>query len=188
MNYTTLIGFLSVATAALLTFVATAMATTVTGPSGEATPVIHLVNENGHLKITSNFVAECDLTAEGAIASHGSGKAASTNLTHLSWPGCTNWHMTTGWSGILSIDYVSPGIGTLTSTGMTVTTTRFPVICSYATNNTYIGQITDSSITGGGATIHVKADLPVHNSSPLCGTTNRMEGTLVSTSELFIDP
>ena len=193
MKYVKMLGLLAVAAAALMAFAGTASATTVTDESGNGTPTIHAVNENGHVKLANSIAKiECPSTVEGAVTSHGTGVTTVGSITALTFSPCTNsWHVTvvSGATGSLEIHYVSPGVGTLTSSGTTVDTTRLGVTCTYLTNNTDIGTVTDSSITGGGATLHIEANIPLHSeSSGLCGSGSaKWEGNYVTTSKLFID-
>jgi hypothetical protein len=191
MKYVKMLGLLAVAAAALMAFAGTASATTVTGPNGETTPTIHAVHEGSHV-ILNNPIAkiECNSTVEGTVASHGAGLTVFGPIGTLNFTNCTNsWHVTVVTSGSLELHYSSPGVGTLTSSGATVTTTRFGIVCNYATGNTHIGAITDSSITGGGATLHINAQIPIHSgSSAFCGSgASGWSGSYVTTQKLFID-
>jgi|SRR5690349_12608585 len=191
MKYVKMLGLLAVAAAALMAFAGTASATTVTGPLGEPTPTIHAENENGHVKLANPIAnIECASTVEGTVTSHGTGVTASGPIGILTFTGCTNgWHVTVVAPGSLEVHYVSPGIGTLTSSGATVSTTRLGVICNYATANTDVGTVTDSTRVAT-ATLHIIATIPIHaGSSALCGTgAAKWEGAYVSTTKLTLDP
>jgi hypothetical protein len=72
-------------------------------------------------------------------------------------------------------------IGTVTSTGMTIEATRFGVTCRYRTENTHIGALTGSIVTGSTATIDLIAAIPFHSGHFLCG-----EGPTTTTGSLSI--
>lgn len=192
MRFMKIPALLALAAVALLALAGSASATTLTGPSeGEATPKIHLVNENGHLKLANPLATiECNLTGEFFAQSHGGGVTASYGLTELKWTNCTNsWHVTTIFTGAFEFHYLAAGLGTVTWSGMTITATRLGIVCNYRTESTDIGTFTDSSKTGGPATVDVESLLIIHNSSGLCGTgAARWEGNLVSTGQVFLDP
>lgn len=192
MRFIKVPALLAVAAAALLALAGSASATTLTGSTeGETTPKIHLVNENGHLKLANPIAnIECGLTGEFFAESHGSGVTASYGLTELQWTNCTNsWHVTTAITGAFEFHYLSPGLGTVTWTGMTVTATRLGIVCNYRTEGTDIGTFTDSSKTGGPATVDVEGFLIIHKSSGLCGVgAARWEGNLVTTNLVYLDP
>lgn len=193
MKYLQTLGILSAACAALMAFAGGAWATTLTGPSGETTPTIHAVNENGHVSL-QNAIAriECSSTIEGTVTSHGTGATASGPASAFGFSSCTNgWHKTTVTGGLFELHYLSPGVGTLTSSGATIASTRLGVTCNFETNNTDVGKITDSSVTNGVATVHIELSLPIEaeSSSGLCGSGNvKVEGSYISTQKLFIDP
>jgi hypothetical protein len=191
MKYVKMLGLLAVAAAAMMAFAASASATSVTTTTGgaAATPELHAVPEGGHVKL-QNAIAniECGSEVKGAVEEHGSGKAASGNITTLNWPGCTNsWHVTTSTAGSLSVNWTSGHNGTVTSNGALVKTTRFLVPCNYETKNTTIGTATGGSPA---ATLHIEASIPIaEGSSELCGSGNaKWEGNYVTTSALFIAP
>src|SRR6188472_225265 len=124
-------------------------------------------------------VIECSSTIEGTVTSHGAGTTARGPASSFGFSECTNsWHKTTVAGGSFELHYLSPGIGTLTSTGATITSTRFGVTCNFATNGTDVGVVTDSSLTKGPATVHIVMSLPIHSgSSFLCGSGNfKVEG------------
>ncbi len=179
----------TVTTAVLwLPFATSASATVVTTTTGgaAATPTIHAVNENGHVKLANSIAnIECTATVEGKVESHGSGVTAAGNLTTLTWPTCTNgWHVTTEKAGSLEVHWTSGHNGTLTSNGAVVKTTRFLVPCNYETKNTSIGTVTG----GATATLHIEASIPIAaGSSELCGKGNaKWEGFFSTTSALYV--
>ncbi len=196
MRYVKIFGLLAVAAAALMAFAGSASATTLTSPLGTTyTGEIHADNENGHVKLENPIAKiECASTVSGHIERHGTGVTVGGKITTLDFTGCTNsWHVTSIANGELELHYVSAGVGTLTSTGAKVDTTRLGVTCVYQTNETHIGTATDSSITKGTATLHVSAEIPINSteSSGLCGSGKaKWEGayTVTTPMELWIDP
>lgn len=191
MRFMKIPALLALAAVALLALAGSASATTLTSSEGETTPKIHFVNENGHLNLANPIATiSCGLTAEMFAESHGGGVTALYGLTELKWTNCTNsWHVTTVFTGGFEFHYLSPGLGTLTWTGMTVTATRLGVVCNYRTEGTDIGTFTDSSKTGGNATVDIEALLIIHKSSGLCGVgAAKWEGNLETTNRVYLDP
>jgi hypothetical protein len=177
MKYVKMLGLLALAAAALMALASPASATRTTFPQGELyTDVIHAHSE-GHV-VLHNPIAkiECTGTVSGKIESDGPGAAitAKGNVTP-SFSNCTNsWHVTTVAGGTLELHFIAHGVSTLTSNGATVESTRFGITCRYATANTHIGTLTDSSTVEGTATktatIHINGAIPFHSGSPLCGS------------------
>jgi hypothetical protein len=175
----------------VLALAASASATTVTGPSGETTPTIHMVNENGHLSIhNSIWNIECSSTIEGTVSSHGTGVTAKGNISTLLFNNCTNeWVFDVVANGSFEIHYKEAGsghgVGTVTWTGTKITTTRAGLSCVYETNTTPIGTLTG----GTPATLSIEANLPRVGGSFLCGgSTVAWTGSYVTTKTLAIDP
>jgi hypothetical protein len=190
MKYIKSLGLFVVAAAAMMAFAASASATTVTGPSGETTPTIHAVNENGHVNIHNSIVdIQCSSTFEGTVSSHGAGVTASGNISTLQFNNCTNeWVVDVTTNGSFEVHATSTtghGTGSFTSSGMTITATRAGISCSYMTNSgTSIGTLTG----GTPATLRVEATIHRHAGSFLCGgTTTFWTGSYVTTSTLKID-
>ena len=196
MKYVKMLGLLAVAAAALMAFAGSASATTITSPTGVTyTGEIHAENENGHVKLENPIAKiECASTLVGHIERHGSGVTAGGKITTLDFTGCTNsWHVTTTLAGELEVHYVSSGVGTVTSKGAKVDTTRLGVTCVYETSDTHVGTLTDSHITKSTPTIHVSTEIPINasESSGLCGSGKaKWAGayTVTTPMELFIDP
>jgi hypothetical protein len=185
MKYVKVLGLLAVAAAALMAFAGSASATSITSPTDTYyTGNIHAVNENTHVILHSDLAGtiECKSTVEGKIETHGKGVTAAGKISTLHFSECTNsWHVTVVAPGELQIHWKANHEGTLTSTGATVSTTRFGVTCNYVTNETDIGTLTDSHTAGdtppanetkdGTATLHIEAKIPIHSgSSGLCGS------------------
>jgi hypothetical protein len=195
MKHVKILGLLVVAAAALMAFAGTASATTLTSPTGVPyTGAIKSVHEGTHV-VLDNPVAkiECNSTVEGSkVESHGAGVTAKGPINSLAFTNCTNsWHVTVVSAGSLEVHGNAGNTGTLTSSGATVTSTRFGIECRYATNNTDIGTITGSSHTKGGhATLHITAAIPFHGGSSFCGsgaTTWTGSYTVTTPSTLYID-
>jgi hypothetical protein len=181
MKHLKILGLLAIAAAALMAFAASASATTITSPTGTPyTGEIEATSEGTVLLHNPIANIECHSTVHGKELTHGSGSTAIGEITTLDWGTeasttsgiChDNWHVTNVTTGNLEIHYKEAGVGTLTSTGATVTTTRFGVTCNYRTNATHIGTFTDSHKTGKTATLHVEANIPIHSgSSFFCGS------------------
>ncbi|HEU4737979.1 MAG TPA: hypothetical protein VFS54_02725 [Solirubrobacterales bacterium] len=192
-------GLLAVAAAALMAFAGTASATTVTGPGGNTTPFLHAESEEDkevkpgtkHV-LLHNAIAkiECNSTASGTVEEHGPGIKAAGEIKTLIFgtkatEGCTNgWvvHVTT--PGKLQVESLGGNKGTLYSTGATVVATRLGLECRYKTETTDIGTVTG----GATATLKIKAAIPFHGGSGLCGgpAPANWTGSYVTTEELNI--
>jgi hypothetical protein len=179
---------LAVAAAAMMAFAGTASADYLTTSTGGATaePTIHAASEGGHVVLANSFAnIECASTTEGKPNTHGTGEAVSGPISSLTFTGCTNsWHVTVASPGSLSVTWTGGHNGALSSSGASVSTTRFGVTCNYETNNTAIGTVTG----GNPATLHVEANIPIAaGSSALCGSGNaKWSGAYVTTSALYI--
>jgi hypothetical protein len=197
MKFVKILTLLAVAAAAMMAFAGSASATTVTTTTGgaAATPTIHAVNENGHVKLANSIAnIECASTTEGKVEEHGHRTVEEVTrtdvfgkLSSLSFTGCTNsWHVTVTANGSLSVNWSEGHNGKATSSGTKVTTTRFGVVCNYETNNTPIGTVTG----GATATLDIEASIPLaEGSSSFCGSGNaKWEGNYVTTSALYVAP
>jgi hypothetical protein len=180
-------GLLTVAAVAAMALATGASATTVATTTGgaAATPTIHAVNEGAHITLHNSIAnISCTSTVEGTVESHGAGVTAAGNVATLSFVSCTeSWVVTTVKSGSLELHYTSGHNGTLTSSGMTITATRFGISCSYATSNTDIGTLTG----GNPATLDIGASIPRHSGSFLCGGSSAAwTGSYQTTSALYV--
>lgn len=169
MKHLKILGLVAVAAMAMMAFAASASATTVTGPGGETTPAIHAVHEGTHVTLDNPIATiECVSTVAGKVEAHG-GTYAEGEITFLSFIGCTKqWHVTVITSGGFRIEALGGNKGKLFSSGATVETTRFGIICFYATEGnpgTHIGTVTG----GNPATLHIEGSIRFHGGSPLCG-------------------
>lgn len=186
-----ILGLAALISAALMALAGSASATTVTTTTGgaAATPTIHLVNENGHVKFANPIAnIECSSTFEGNVVSHGAGATVKVNITSFLLTGCTNaWHYTTITAGSFEIHWTSGHNGTVTWTGAKFDSTRLGVTCVYQTNNTPIGTLTG----GNPATLKLEASIPIvaAESSGLCGSGNSSwSGSYATTSALYVAP
>jgi hypothetical protein len=173
----------------------TASATTLTGPSGETTPTLHLISEEDTTPGTNhvtfhNAIAntECESTITGAVTTHGANVTTSGHISALSFYNCTGgWVADIANNGTFEVHMTSTaghGVGTVTWSGGTWITTRFGVSCGYRTENTHIGTLTG----GNPATLRLEASIPRHSGSFLCGGSNiAWTGAFATTSTLKID-
>jgi hypothetical protein len=171
-----------------LVLAGSAVATTITSPTGRvATPAIKAESE-GHIVLHNELAKiECASTIEGKVEKHGAGVTASGNISALSFTGCTNdWVVHVNFKGSLEVHWTSGYNGTVTSTGMKITATRYGVSCIYETSATDIGTITG----GTPATLHLVANIPRVGGSFACGgSTAQLTGSykVTSPSALLID-
>lgn len=190
MKYVKMLGLLVVAAVALMAFAGSALATTVTGPGGDTTPTIHAVNEGTHVSLHNSIAnIECKSTAHGEVEHYVSGTPTG-KITALSFTECTGgWVVHVDAPGSLEVHHiVGTTNGTLTSSGATVTATRFGVSCRYATNNTDIGTVTGHKGPNGEATLDIEANIPFHGGSFLCGgATAAWTGSYTTTETLDVE-
>jgi hypothetical protein len=177
-----ILGIAVMAMAALLALGGSALASTVTSPTGTAytgklkgTSIGHGVLHNPIAKI------ECNVVIEGEIGKHGKGVTAEGTATNVTIGPCTNnWHVTTAAMGTVIAHWTGGYNGTIVSDGATVETTRFGVTCRYVTNNTSLGVATG----GNPGSMDLEAFIPFHGGSPLCGSgATRLTGNGTTTPE-----
>lgn len=195
MKLTKVLTSLAVVAAGLMAFAAGASATTITAPAGTAYTGTIKASAEGHA-VLDNPIAkiECASTVEGKVEKHGSGINAAGKISSLTFGSpvgtCTNsWHVTVVSPGEITIQVISPGVGTVFVHGSTVEATRFGITCRYATSGTHIGTLT-GSIFGGSPTFHILGEIPFHSGSGLCGsgaTTWTGSYVITSPSTLTID-
>ena len=173
MKYFKIFGLIAAAVAALMVFVGTASATTVTAPAGSAyTGSIRLLSE-GHVAIDNPIAAiSCNSEIEVSnIESHGAGVTAKGPLSWFSFFNCTNsWEVTVLSAGSLEFHSTGGGNATVTSSGATLVATRLGITCRYATSNTDIGTVTGAATFTSHATLDISAAIPFHSGSGLCGS------------------
>lgn len=132
---------------------------------------------------------ECRSTLRGQITK--AGNAAETvsgpienNLPEEPLFFECNANVVTPAKGILEIhtEEANPNNnGTLTSTGLEITTELNGFHCIYRTSSTDLGKLTGSKVTGGKATVDIKAILPRTGgrSGAFCGTTASLAGSYI---------
>lgn len=186
-----LIAAATMATA--MAFASTASATSATSPAGTTyTGTLAGSSEGNVVWHTSLFKFECNFSMEGKIEVHGVGVTGQGKATNYTYKECnSNITITTLKPGTLEIHSSGKGQGTITSTGTEgkAVLHSFGVECIYSTNNTDLGVVTDSSVTGGKATLDLSATIPRTGGSFLCGSTASLTAAaVVNTPEkIFID-
>ena len=188
-----MLWFTGFALAAAMAFASTAFATTATSPVGTLYTGTLKGASEGHMTMhaPNGISVSCNAALEGTIESHGTSVTGIGKGSKWEYIECTNGdkaHSRT--FGTMEVHTISKGVGTITSSGTTAEVTdNTGVTCSYLTTNTDLGIVTDSSLTGGKATIHINAKIPRHAGSVLCGSTGTLTGTAVvnSPEKIFID-
>lgn len=193
MNYLKMLWITALAMAATMAFASPALATFATSPAGTVyTGTLAGSSEGKVIWHTSFFKFECNGTMEGKIEAHGAavtGKGEATNFTYTE---CNN-NITifTVKKGSLEIHTSGKGLGTITSNGTIGKAIfhSFGVECIYETKNTDLGVVTDSSLTGGKATLDISATIPRTGGSAFCGASATLTAAAVvnTPSTLFID-
>lgn len=193
MNNLKMLWVAAMAMAATMAFASPALATSATSPAGTVyTGTLAGTSEGKVIWHTAFLKAECNGTMEGKIEVHGAGVTGKGQATNYTYTECnSNITIETLVKGTLEIHATGKGIGTITSSG-----TRgrgvfhsFGIECIYETNNTDLGVVTDSSITGGKATLDLSATIPRVGGSAFCGTTATLTAAAVvnTPATLFID-
>jgi hypothetical protein len=183
----------AVAVVAAMALASPALATTPTSPAGTVYTGVLSGTSEGHVIWHTSFIrTECNGFMEGKIEVHGAGVTGKGQMTKWSYSNCTgNVTIFSLKTGTVEIHATGKGIGTITSSGTEGKAIfhAFGVECIYSTNNTDLGVVTDSSVTGGKATIDMSATIPRTGGSAFCGATATLTGTaLVNTpSTIFID-
>jgi hypothetical protein len=191
MRYMKFLRSLAVAIAATVALGGSASAdylsTTTDGVA--ATPVIHALNENGHLALHNpEMQLECASTFDGTVQTHGVGQIISVQLSSMSFTGCTGgWTIAVNSPGWLSAIHTTEHSGKVTSSGLTATATLnlvfFHITCRYATSSTNLGTLTG----GTPATLDIEGKLPFHSGSAACGEEpSQWTGDYVLTGALYI--
>jgi hypothetical protein len=205
-----MLGLLAIAGAALMAFVGTASATTLTSPTGTSYTGIVTAESHGTTSLHGAFVTvSCAKShVEGKIEKHGVGVTVSGKISTLSFTEC-NFPVTVVKPGSLEVHAINttpsgsnPTIhtcttayctGTLTSTGAEIKIHTSIGECIFTTSNTDIGEITPTNDTGGHATFdigtHGTGVIPRTGGSFFCGSTGQWTGsyTVTTPSTLWID-
>ena len=203
MKYMGMLGLAAATAMALVAFGAgTASATTLTSPTGtvykgevvaSAETTVTLKEEafgtktctTSVIKFTPNAQSEAT-TVTGAVSTltFGTPRVVGGNEeeSHCENGAATINVLKTGSLEIHSI--AGTENGTLTSSGMEVTTLKFGIHCIYTTNNTHLGTITG----GKTATIDINAKMNKGPTSPFCAEHSTWEGSywVTTPDELFI--
>jgi hypothetical protein len=162
-----------------------------TSPAGTTYAGNLHASSEGHVVIHNAITnIECNSTLEGEVKPSDYGEPISFPLSSLTFTGCTNgWVADVTAKGSLEVHAIAgTNNGTVTSTGMTVTFTRFGLECRYQTTATDIGTLTGSKATGGTATIDLSAALPRHGGSFLCGgSTAQLTGSYKVPTPDYLD-
>jgi hypothetical protein len=187
MKYVKILGLLAVAATALMAFAASAGATTITTGGTVAASTIESTNESNLTLSGGGLTVTCEHSeVKGSIASQGTGKTATGNISTLTFTKC-NQHVTVVSNGSLEAHWTSGSNGTLTSSGATVTvefTTIFGAVhCLFNTNNTNIGTLTGAANhSTGKATLDISATIPTEaggRGGGLCPSTSTWSGSYV---------
>jgi hypothetical protein len=189
MRYAKNLGLAVLALAALMTITSTASASSVTSPKGTTyTSTIKAANE-GNVTLTSAFggfgaITCTNSTFEGKVEQHGASVTTIWTIYFLSLTGCSGGEFTSPVATPGSIEVHAPGTATTRALIVIIHKTLFGT-CTFsdAAGGTNLGTITDTSVTGGNATLDAKATL-----SSSCGN-GTFEGTykITTPSALYID-
>lgn len=179
-----------VLTAAMI-FASTALATVVTSPKGTLYTSTLKGTSEGTVTFHGPVDITCEAALEGIINSHGTSVTAEGQPTNWEYIKCGTNIIHSNELGSIAIHSVGKGEGTITSSGTrgTATITSLGLTCVYTTSSTDLGVVTDSSITGGTATIHLEGSIPRTGGSIFCGSSAEMTGsaTVTTPDAIFID-
>lgn len=192
-----MLGLASVAVAALMVFVTSASATTLTSPTGTVYTGTITIEEEGAIELHGSFTTvKCKQShLEFHVSRHGVGVTVAGNLTTHSFAEC-NFPVTVLKAGSMEIHAVNCNAnnectGTLTSTGTELTVGTSIANCIFTTSNTHLGTITPTNDTGGHATLDTDSTaIPRTGHSIFCGSSGTMTGshTISTPSTLWINP
>ncbi|HEX5989948.1 MAG TPA: hypothetical protein VFY75_07040 [Solirubrobacterales bacterium] len=192
MKYAKIFLLLAIAAVVPAALAATATATTITSPTGTSyTGSIHAESE-GPVTFHSELIAiSCEKSTLASFEeTHSNTGTAHGPVTTLDFSECTDT-VTVLAGGKLEMHRVASG-GTLTSTGLKLTTHGiFGIPCEFTTNNTDIGNLTDSHHSGRTeATLDIDSSLvPRTGDSAFCGGFGEWTGsyTVTTPTMLYID-
>lgn len=193
MKHLKMLWIAAIAMVAAMAFASPASATFATSPAGTIYTGPLAGTSEGHVIWHTSFAKfECNFSMEGLIEVHGSAVTGQGQATSYTYTECSsNLTIFTVKKGTLELHTSGKGLGTITSTGTEGRAIfhAFGVECIYTTNNTDLGVVTDSSITGGKATLDISATIPRTGGSPFCGTTATLTAAAVvnTPSPIYID-
>lgn len=196
MKISKVLGLLAVTAAALMAFVATASATTLTSPLGTVytgTIKAHSSHTELHGPFTSVTCSTSEV--EGKVEKHGNTTTAGGKISKLTFTGC-NFPVKVLKSGSLEIHpkvHEAAGVlvtGTVTSSGAEITIETSIASCIFTTSGTDVGTFTGSNDTGGAAKLDIEsAAIPRTGHSIFCGSSGQWTGsyTVTSPNPLYLD-
>lgn len=189
MKYLKMLWVAAITMVAAMIFASTALATEATSPKG--TLYTGALTGSGTAVFHGVVTVSCEAELEGVINSHGPSVTGKGKPVKWEYINCTGAIVHSVELGSIEIHSVGGGKGTITSSGTTALATipSLGINCSFKTNNTELGTVTDSSITGGNAVIHLAGAIPRHAGSIFCGSSAEMTGsaTVKTPAEIFID-
>ena len=201
MNRVKMFGLFALTATALMSFAASASATTVTSPKGTTYTGAIVASSEGHAIFHDasglGITIECNQSLEWKVEKHGAGVTVAGPVASMTWTNCTNnWSYTTLKAGSLELHNVSGSEnGTLTSAGAEWTSKQSTsgLHCIYSTGAaTDFGTLTGSTVTGGNATLDIAATINRTGGSSgiLCGSKLTWTGSFRFTTPatLYVDP
>lgn len=161
------LGALFMSALGLVASVPAASAETSVTYGGGGSAQLHLTNTGGHVVIDNPIATiNCNSEIKSNSVSSGTDVTGGITLEWFSFYNCTNsWHVTEVSDGSLAVHGIGSGDGTVTSNGATIVATRLGITCRYKTESADLGTIT----AGEHAILDLKAALPFHSGSGLCG-------------------
>jgi hypothetical protein len=192
MNRLKMLGLGIAAATFLLAFAGTAAATSLTSPAGTIYTGTIKAESEGPTSLHGTFATvTCGKSVvEGKVEQHGSAITAEGKVSSLTFSEC-NYPVTVKKSGTLVVHSLENGLGTLTSTGAEIVIHTSVGECVFTTSGTPIGTLTDSSITGGNATLDIgSVSIPRTGGTMPCGIRGNWTGSyrVSSPSALYLDP
>lgn len=185
-------GLAAAALTASLALASTASATQITSPSGTVY-TSEIAAQAGATEFNTPATGDkisCEKSAlAGKIEQHGTSVTAKGKLTSVSLSICAGGTITVLALGTLEFHTEGPGSngnGTVTSTGLKLTTTDLAgLMCEYTTNNTHMG-----SATGGTPGVFMfHAHIPLSGGGLLCGSEAELisKYTVTTPSTFLVD-
>lgn len=207
MKYAKILGLLAVAAAALMAFVGSASATTLTEGTEKTKVKNGTIIEGksvGNTVLDGSVNITCEhSTVKGEVTQEGSETTTvKGGISSLTFEKCGTTTITVINGGTLEVhtkNKTADNTGTVTSSGahVTIQTHSFflgTTHCIYATNNTHIGELTGSdhgpAPTHTTATLHItSAPIPQTVTDGLCGNDAEWTGTyeITKPDHLYVD-
>lgn len=181
MKYLKTLGLIAAAAAALMGFVGTASAATLTSPVNTVLGVGTVIKATSeHVELTGSITTTCTHSVLEKRITHQGGdsptKTVTANIEYLDFTNCGPTTITVVNGGSVEVHSIGNNTGTVTSTGLLITKLTHSFFlgtshCIYKTNNTHLGTLKGTGHSGNTtATLEITAALLQEPTDGLCGS------------------